>query len=134
LREGAALGLAVATGTWLWLALVDAAVGEPFQTFTVLGGLVAFTIGHYLLNVAYAIAIVAGVHGTRRESSLIIGVVFGFITVEIAFAMFSALLSHLGLGDLAWIRIFGGSVAGAVIAIVLLMRRHPLVEDLRDAR
>ena len=36
LREGAQLGLVVATSIWVWLAVVDAAVGQPFRTFTVL--------------------------------------------------------------------------------------------------
>lgn len=134
LREGAMLGLAVATGTWLWVALIDAVVGEPFQTFTVLGGIVAFTIVHYLLNVAYGMAVVAGVHGTVGEPSLIIAVVFGLVMLEVAFAMITALLSHIGLGELAWIRIFGGSLAGSVIAIVVLVRRHPLLAELRDAK
>jgi len=134
LREGAMLGLAVATGTWLWLALFDAAVGEPFQTFMVLGGIVVFTLIHYLLNIAYGVAVVAGVHGTVGEPSLIIAVMFGFVMLEVAFAMITALLSHIGLGGLAWIRIFGGSLAGAVIAIVLLKRRHPILEELRDAK
>ena len=44
LREGAWLGVVVATSIWVWLAVVDAAVGQPFRTFTVLGGLALFTI------------------------------------------------------------------------------------------
>src|SRR5207249_4290291 len=39
LREGARLGFIVATSIWIWLAVVDAVVGQPFRTFTVLGGL-----------------------------------------------------------------------------------------------
>ena len=51
LREGATLGLVVATATWIWVAAVDAAAGDPFHTFEVLGGVLAFTVAHYLLNV-----------------------------------------------------------------------------------
>jgi hypothetical protein len=133
LREGARLGLVVATSIWVWLAVVDAVAGEPFRTFTVLGGIVVFTGMHYLLNLAYGLVIVSGIHGAAREPSLAIAVAFGFVIVEFTFAMVTVLLSHLGLGELAWVRIFGGSLIGAVIAIVILARGHPLAAELRQA-
>ena len=132
-REGVWLGLAVATGIWLWLAIVDGVAGEPLRTFTVLGGVVPFTVLHYLLNLVYGIVIVSAIHGAKREPSLVIAVVFGFLIIEFAFAMLTVLLSHLGLGALAWVRIVGGNVFGAAIAFVLLSRRHPLAEELREA-
>jgi hypothetical protein len=49
IREGARLGLLVASTSWLWLAIVDALAGQPFHTFTVLGGALTFTVLHYLL-------------------------------------------------------------------------------------
>ena len=58
LWEGTRLGLVVATTIWLWLAGIDAVVGQPFRTFAVLGGIAQFTLLHYGLNVAYGIAIV----------------------------------------------------------------------------
>lgn len=133
LREGARLGLVVATSIWLWIAVVDAVVGEPFRTFTVLGGVALFTAMHYLLNLAYGVLIVAGIHGAAREPSLVIAVAFGFPIVEFVFALVTVLLSHLGLGELAWVRIFGGSLIGTAIAIVILARRHPLGPELRQA-
>jgi hypothetical protein len=132
-REGVMLGLAVGTSTWIWIALVDALAGEPFRTFTLLGGIAAFTAIHYLLNVSYGVAIVSGVRGAAREPSLIVAVAFGFLMVEFALAMVTALLAHVGLGDLAWIRIFGGSVIGMAIAIALVSRRYPLMARLRQA-
>jgi hypothetical protein len=132
LREGAALGLVVATSTWVWVALVDAIAGEPFHTFAVLGGIVAFTVVHYLLNVTYGVVILSLIHSSAREPSLIIAVGFGFVMLEFAFAMVSVMLSHV-LGELTWIRIFGGSLAGALIAIGILSRRHPLVAALHRA-
>src|SRR5438093_13735561 len=128
LREGARLGLVVATGSWVGLAVVDAVVGEPFRTFTVLGGVALFTAMHYLLNVAYGALIVAAIHGAAREPSLVIAVAFGFPIVEFVFALVTVLLSHLGLGELAWVRIFGGSLIGTAIASVILARWHPLAE------
>ena len=133
LREGARLGLVVATSIWVWVAVIDAAVGEPFRTFTVLGGVALFTVMHYLLNLAYGVLLVAAIHGAAREPSLVIAVAFGFPIVEFVFALVTVLLSHLGLGELAWVRIFGGSLIGTAIAIVILARRHPLAAELRQA-
>jgi hypothetical protein len=132
LREGATLGLVVATTTWVWLALVDAIAGEPFRTFAVLGGIAFFTVIHYLLNLAYALAIVSLIHGSVRQPSLFFAVGFGFVMIEFAFAMATVMLSHV-LGDLAWVRIFLGSLIGAVVAIIMLSRRHPLAAQLRQA-
>jgi len=133
LREGARLGLIVATSIWLWIAIVDLVAGEPWRTFTVLGGVVTFTIGHYLLNLVYGIAIVSAIHGAQREPSLLIGVAFGFLIVEFGLAMVTVLLSHVGLGELAWVRILGGSLVGALVAFLLLRRTHPLALELKDA-
>ena len=133
-REGATLGVIVATSTWIWVAAVDAVVGDPFRTFTVLGGIAAFTAVHYLLNVVYGIAIVAGIHGTRREPTLMMALVFGFLMVEFGFAFLTAVFSTLGLGALAWVRLFGGSVIGALVAVAFLSRGYPLVAQLRQAK
>lgn len=133
LREGARLGLLVATSVWVWLAAVDAVAGEPFQTFTVLGGVALFTVMHYLLNLAYGVVIVSVIHGAAREPSLAVAVSVGLLYLEIWFAMVTVLLSHLGLGDLAWIRILGGSLLGTVITIGILFRTHPLASELRQA-
>jgi hypothetical protein len=133
LREGIMLGLAVGTSTWLWIALVDALAGEPFRTFTLLGGIAAFTAIHYLLNVVYAGAIVSAMRGAGREPSLMMAVAFGFLMVEFAFAMITALLAQIGLGELAWLRIFAGSVVGMLTAIAILARKHPLLARLREA-
>ena len=133
LREGARLGLIVATSVWLWVALVDLIVGEPFHTFSVLGGIVVFTVLHYLLHVAYGVAIVSGLHGVAREPRLAIGVAFGFVIIEIALALITVLLSEMGLGSLAWVRIFGGNVIGIAVAYGLLSRGHALKEVLRKA-
>lgn len=133
MREGARLGGIVATAIWIWIAAVDAIVGQPFHTFTVLGGIAWFTALHYALNVAYGIAVISAIHGSDREPSLIIAVTFGVLIIEIAAAMVTVLLSNLGLGELAWLRIFGGSVIGVSIAIIVLARGHPLAAELRRA-
>jgi hypothetical protein len=133
IREGATIGTVVATAIWIWIAAVDAITGSPFYVFRALGGAVAFTALHFLLNVIYGIAIVSIVHAAARAPSMIIALLFGFVVVEIAFAMLTVFLSNMGLGDLAWLRVFGGSLVGATIAFVLLSRKHPLVAHLRRA-
>jgi hypothetical protein len=133
LREGAILGLVVGTGIWIWIAVIDAIFGHPFQSFSVLGGLVLFTAAHFLLNVVYGVVIVSAIRGAARAPSLIIALVFGFVILEIAVAMVTVLLSNLGLGDLAWLRIFVGSLIGAAIALATLSRKHPLLAQLREA-
>ena len=75
----------------------------------------------------------SAIHGAEREPSLVIAVVFGFLVVEFAFAMLTVLLSNLGLGQLAWVRILGGNLVGVVIALLMLWRGHPLAAELHKA-
>ena len=124
--EGAKLGLVVATSTWLWVALVDAIAGQPFHTFALLGGIVAFTVMHYLLNLAYGVVLVSTIHGSVRAPSLMFALGFGFLVFEFAFAFLTVVLSNVGLGELAWVRIFGGNLVGTSVAFIILARRHPL--------
>ena len=133
LREGLTLGFMVATSIWLWLVIVDAIAGQPFRTFHVLGGIVLFTVLHYLLCLAYGVAAVAVVHRAAREPSLIMAAAFGFFVISFAFAMLSALLSQVGLGQLAWVRILGGNVVGGMLTFILLSRTHPVLETFKAA-
>ena len=133
LREGTTLGIVIATGIWIWLAIVDALAGYPFHTFSMLGGITAFTLVHYLLNIAYGLVVISAVHGAEREPSLDIAILFGLVTLEIAFAMLTVLLSNLGLGARAWVGVFGGSLIGMGLCLFLVSRRHPLAAQVRDA-
>lgn len=132
LREGTRLGITVATVTWLWLALIDAVSGAPFHTAIALGGIVAFTLVHYALNVAYGISLVSLIHGAARYPSLILVALVGFAMIEIGFIMLTAALSYF-LGGIAWLTLFGGSVIGAAIALRFLLQDHPLGALLREA-
>ena len=133
LREGLTLGFMVATSIWLWLVIVDAIAGQPFRTFHVLGGIALFTVLHYLLCLAYGVAAVAVVHRAVQEPSLIMAAAFGFFVISFAFAMLSALLSQVGLGQLAWVRILGGNVVGGMLTFILLSRTHPVLETFKEA-
>lgn len=132
-REGTWLGGLVASCIWLWIAAVDAIAGEPFYTFELLGGVVIGTAIHYVLNILYGIVLVIAVRGSRSVPSLIIAVIFGLVMMEVAFAMLSVMLGQAGLGHLAWVRIFGGSLLGLGIALTLLSRRYPLATRLHEA-
>ena len=131
-REGATLGLIVATVTWLWVAVVDLLAGRPSYTFDAFGGVALFMAGHYLLNMLYAVVVVLGIRGSKRTPSLFIAVIFGLVMMQVAFAMLTAILS-VRLGDLAWVLIFGGSLIGLTIAIALLNRQYPFAAHLRRA-
>ena len=132
LREGLLLGIIVATAIWIWIAVVDAVAGEPLRTFTVLGGVARFTVIHFLLCLVYGVVAVAVVHAAEREASLIVGAALAFFLMEFAFVIVSAILSQTGLGGLAWIRILGGNLVGAVLTMVILWRRHPLKQEFLD--
>ena len=132
-REGLLLGFLVATSIWLWLAVVDAVAGQPFRTLEVLGGIVQFTLLHYALCLAYGLAAVAVVHGAAREPRLLLGASFFFFILEFGFVMLTVILSHTGLGQLAWVRILGGNLVGAVVTLVVLWRHHPLRREMLTA-
>ena len=132
LREGAILGTVVGTGIWAWIALVDAIVGERFRTFAVLGGVARFTTLHYVLCLTYGVVAVSVVHAARREASLIVGAAFAFFLLELGFVLASAILSQVGLGGLAWVRILGGNAVGVALTLLILWRRHPLAQEFRD--
>lgn len=133
LREGIALGVIVATTIWLWLAVVDGLAGQPFQTFHVLGGVAFFTVLHYALCIVYGVATLAVVHGAARTPSLLVFAAFCFFLLEFAFVMATVLLANVGLGQLAWVRILGGNVIGAVVTFAVLARRHPLLREFQQA-
>jgi len=82
---------------------------------------------------AYGVAAVAVVHGAALEPSLMLGAAFAFFILEFGFVMLTVLLSQVGLGELAWVRILGGNVVGAVLTFVMLSRRHPLRQELKQA-
>jgi len=134
LREGSILGLIVATTIWAWLALVDGLAGQPFRTFHVLGGIALFTTLHYFLCLVYGVVVVAVVHRATRAPSLLVFAAFCFFILEFAFVMATVLLSNVGLGALAWVRILGGNVIGAVLTFVLLARGHPLKAEFEEAQ
>lgn len=132
-REGIALGATLATATWLWVALIDAASGHPFHTFHVLGGVLVFTLFHFALNIVLGSVLVSVVHDAAHMPSAMFGLIFCGILFECAMAMFTNILAAATLGPTAWLALFGGSLLSAAIAISILRRGHPLGEYLAQA-
>jgi len=62
-----------------------------------------------------------------------LGAAFAFFILEFGFVMLTVLLSQIGLGELAWVRILGGNLVGAIVTFVMLSRRHPLRQGLKQA-
>jgi len=125
LREGLILGALVATGIWVWIALVDAIVGEPFRTFAVLGGVARFTTLHYVLCLTYGVVAVSVVHAAQREASLIVGAAFAFFLLEFGFVMASAILSQTGLGGSPGPGSWEATSSEPFSPLLILWRRHP---------
>jgi len=132
-NEGIRLGLVAGTVTWLWVALVDVITGQPWHTFSVLGGLLGFTVVHYLLNVTYGVVLLSVVHGAERAPSLIFAGIFGLLMFEGAFVMFTNIIAESSVGPAAWVEVAGGSFLGAAVSVTLLVRTHPLGQYLRRA-
>lgn len=132
-NEGIRLGLIVGTVTWVWVAVIDAITGRPWHTFSMLGGVLAFTIVHYLLNVTYGMVLLSAIHGAERAPSLIFALIFGGLILEGGFAMVTNIVAVYSVGNVAWAAILGGNLIGTAVAIVLLSRTHPLLRYLRRA-
>lgn len=132
-NEGIRLGLIVGTVTWLWVALIDVMTGRPWHTFSVLGGVLAFTVVHDLLNVTYGMVLLSAVHAAERAPSIVFAMIVGGLILEGAFVMFTSILVESSVGSIAWAGIVGGSLIGSAVAVTLLSRTHPLVRYLRRA-
>jgi hypothetical protein len=133
-REGVRLGLILGVVTWLWVALLDVAAGQPFHTFSALGGIAAFTVIHFLLNIVYGMVLISVIHSAERAPSVIMGMLFtGIVVLLGGFAMMTGILATARLGNGAWLRIVGGNLSATTIAIVLLARTHPLLDYVHRA-
>jgi hypothetical protein len=126
LREGLRLGLIVGIATWLWLAAFDAVSGEPFQTIQFFGGAVRFTLVHFVLCIAYGLTIMAAIHASMKEPTVMFAVIFCTILFQAAFVMLTAVLANVGVGEVAWGKFFAGNLMAAVLTYLLLNRNHSI--------
>jgi hypothetical protein len=131
-REGFRLGLIIGVTTWLWLAGFDYVRGEPFQTIHFLGGFVKFTLVHFALCLAYGLIIISALHASLKEPTIMFGIIFSAILFEAAFVIVTAMLSNIGLGELAWGKFFAGNLIATAMTLFLISRNHSL-RDMFDA-
>ena len=127
-REGTRLGLIIGATTWLWLAGFDFVRGEPFQTIHFLGGFVKFTLVHFALCLAYGLIIISALHASMKEPTIMFGIIFSAILFEAAFVIVTAMLSNIGLGELAWGKFFAGNLIATAMTLFLISRNHSLRE------
>jgi len=125
-HAGLRLGLIVAVATWCWVAAVDALLGEPLRTASVLGGVVTFTTVHLVLCLAFGSALAGLMDGAMEEPGLVLSIVFGTLLLEVAFALLTIFVSMTSLGATAWPRIFVGSIVGSMVALAMLARWYPV--------
>ena len=128
MREGVRLGLIVAVATWLWIVGFDFAAGDPFYTMHFFGGAMAFTLIHFTLCLGYGLAVISAVHGSTREPTVLFALIFSAILFEAGFAGLTALIANMGLGQLAWNRIFFGNAMAAGLTYAVIAYNHPMRE------
>jgi hypothetical protein len=96
------------------------------MTFRFLGGPVGSTLVHVALCVAYGLAVISVVHGSMKEPSLILALIFCAILFQMGFVVLTAVIANVGLGQLAWGRFLGGNVMAAGLTYLLIARDHPM--------
>ena len=126
MREGIRLGLIVGAATWLWLAGFDFVRGEPFYTFNFLGGLATFSLIHFALCLGYGFTIIAALHASMKEPTIMFGIIFSAILFQAAVVIVTAMLSNIGIGEVAWGKFFVGNAIAACLTFVLISRNHSL--------
>jgi hypothetical protein len=145
-------GVIGATAVALWFLIVDTLQGRPLHTPEVLGGalfsllgppfgesdllrIVGYTLFHYGVFVALGALVIFLVHRSRREPSILAGLLILFVIFEVGFYFFSAFLAEPELlGDLGWYQIGIANLFAAGSMGVYVWRRHPMLSaDLSHA-
>ena len=126
LREGLRLGSIIGVVTWLWIAAVDVAAGAPFETPRLLSGIAGFTILHFGLCIAYGLTVMAFVHASMKEPTIIYAIIFCTILFQIAFAMFTAILANTAVDDMPWTKFVAGNVIAGILTYALVARDHSM--------
>ncbi len=148
LREGVIAGVIGATCVAVWFFVIDIATGHPLFTPTTLGrGLLTifrpspemgspllyvagYTLFHYAAFIAVGITAAAMVTWGGHERALIIGFVILFVTFEVGFYWFVALLQHASpLGGLAWPQVMVGNLISAAAMGAYIWKAHPRLSE-----
>jgi hypothetical protein len=143
-REGVTAGVIGASAVALWFLILDSIQGRAFHTpgilgealFSLLGippgGLftyvAAYTAFHYGVFVLTGVLLVYLVHKSRRNHSILAGLLLFFVVFEMGFYFLSALLSTPTiLGDIAWYQIALGNLLAAASMSLYMVRTHPML-------
>lgn len=142
-HEGIIAGLIPASVIWLWLALLDAIAGRPFETAGLLGGgivsvvlppgaaapewlgVVLFTAIHVLIWVIVGTVVLATVRGDDRVPGVVMWPVVSVVVLQAGFFGWAAMLAQGPLGRHAWPAIIGGEIAGWIALAWYLVHRYP---------
>ena len=147
-RDGVLAGIIGATAIAVWFFVVDLIAGQPFFTPTTLGRAVfsvlgtvpetespivhvlAYTAFHYAVFIALGIVAAAMVRLAGDEPSVLLGFVILFVSFEVGFYAFVAVLSQVTpLGQLAWWQVMIGNLIAAAAMGFFLLRRHPVLRE-----
>jgi len=132
-REGVRIGLIIGAVTWLWLAGLDFVMREPFQTIQSLGGFVRFTLTHFSLCIGYGLAIMSAIHGSMKEPTVMLALIFCTILFLTACVVVTAILANVGVGPLPWVKFLLGSMMATVLTYALVSRDHQMRDLYRAA-
>lgn len=150
-KEGLIAGFLGATAVALWFLIIDTIAGRAFFTPTTLGAgllsffgprggegagvqVIAYTIFHYTAFMAVGILVAFVVHRAKQEPSILAVFLILFVAFELGFYGFTGVLSHSGLGRLAWYQVLAGNVIAAITMGTYMWRLHPaLKEELQHA-
>jgi hypothetical protein len=145
LREGLVAGTIGATVVAVWFLVLDMIQGRPFHTPAVLGAalfsllgpaltetdtarIAGYTVFHYVIFGLLGTLLVYIVHRSHREPNILAGLLVVFVSFEVGFYGFAALLSEPGLfGELGWYQIMLGNLLASLAMGTYLWRMHPVL-------
>ena len=147
-RDGVIAGVIGATAIAVWFFVVDLVTSLPFFTpmtlgravFSLLGivpetaspivHVLAYTAFHYAVFVALGIVAASVLRLAGHEPSVLFGFAIIFVSFEIGFYAFVAVLSQvIPLGELAWWQVLVGNLITAAAMGFFLLRRHPVLRE-----
>jgi hypothetical protein len=145
LREGIVAGVLGALSVALWFLIVDGVAGRPLHTPALLGAIVVratdpmvasegpnrlmlaalYTPIHFILFSLFGVLVLALVHGSKRQPSLLMLAVILFVAFEVGFTGLVAILEQTALGNLAWYQVAIGNIIAVIVMAWYVWRRHP---------
>ena len=140
--EGVKAGVLGATGVAVWFFVFDAVGGKLLYTPRAMGqalagalglgvpgpalAIIGYTIFHYAAFIAVATIIVAIVHRSMKDPTILAAALLVFVAAEAAFYAFMSALDAPSLfGRFGWVQIIVSNIVGAGLVGVYFWRTHP---------